>query len=177
MVQACHRPQQPLQNHPSRHLGGWATPWSAEEMLDGHHQRVDTPALSRTAHNGLLQKSLEEDLCWIVPHVPATTQSVKRLNWTQRWADRHDNKKVAILKCSFPAAEDHYWQRTWRRNFRVPLKEDPARLKTWALPFLLLYITVSVSIGKHQSGLLSHTRPLEYLDIMWLTFNIYSPFE
>ena len=32
MVRACHTPRQPLQNQSSRHLGGWATPWSAEEM-------------------------------------------------------------------------------------------------------------------------------------------------
>ena len=38
MVWTCHTPRQPLQNHPSRHLGGWATPWSAEETLDGQHQ-------------------------------------------------------------------------------------------------------------------------------------------
>ena len=39
------------------------TPWSAEEMLDSQHQRVDIPAHARTAHRGLLQKRLEEDLC------------------------------------------------------------------------------------------------------------------
>ena len=44
-------------------LGGWATPWSAEEMLDEQHQRVDIPAHARTAHKNLLQKRLEEDLC------------------------------------------------------------------------------------------------------------------
>ena len=27
----------------ARHLGGWATPWSAEEMLDGQHHRADIP--------------------------------------------------------------------------------------------------------------------------------------
>ena len=37
------------QNHPSGYLGGWATPWSAEEMLDGQHQRVDIPAHDRAA--------------------------------------------------------------------------------------------------------------------------------
>ena len=31
-------------DHPKGHLGGWATPWSAEEMLDGQSQRVDIPA-------------------------------------------------------------------------------------------------------------------------------------
>ena len=30
MVRACHTPRQPLQNHPSRRLGGLATSWSAE---------------------------------------------------------------------------------------------------------------------------------------------------
>ena len=43
---------------------------SAEEELDGQHQKADIPAYARTAHKGLLQKRLEEDLCWIVPHVP-----------------------------------------------------------------------------------------------------------
>ena len=63
MVWACHTPRQPLQNRPSGHLGRWATPWWAEEMLDEHHQRVDIPAHARTAHKGLLHKRLEEDLC------------------------------------------------------------------------------------------------------------------
>ena len=40
-------------------LGGWATPGSAEEMLDGQRQRVDIPAHVRTAHNDLLQKRSE----------------------------------------------------------------------------------------------------------------------
>ena len=84
MARACHTPRQPLQSHPSGHLGGWATPWSAEEKLDGQHQRVDISARARTAHKGLLQKGPEEDLCWIVPHVPPTTQSAKELNWTEQ---------------------------------------------------------------------------------------------
>ena len=54
MVRACHTSRQPLQHHPSRHLGGWATPWSAEEVLGGKHQRVDIPVHARTAHNGLM---------------------------------------------------------------------------------------------------------------------------
>ena len=44
---------------PSRHHELWATPWSAEEMLDRQHQRVDIHAYARTAHMGLLQKRLE----------------------------------------------------------------------------------------------------------------------
>ena len=56
MVRASHTPRQPLQHHPSGHLGGWATPWSEGEMLDGQHQRVDIPANARIAHKGLQQK-------------------------------------------------------------------------------------------------------------------------
>ena len=45
------------------------TPWSAEEMLDGQHQRMDNPARARSTHKGLLQKRPEEDLCCSVPPV------------------------------------------------------------------------------------------------------------
>ena len=62
-----------------RDSGGWAMPWSAKEMLDGQPQRVDIPAHARTAHKGLLQKRLEEDLSLIIPHVPLMNQSVKEL--------------------------------------------------------------------------------------------------
>ena len=36
--------------------------WLAEEMLVGQHQRVDIHAHAKTAHKGLLQKRLEENL-------------------------------------------------------------------------------------------------------------------
>ena len=49
--------------HISGHFGGRATPRSAEEMLDGQHQRVDITAPAGTVHVGLTQKRLEEDLC------------------------------------------------------------------------------------------------------------------
>ena len=52
-----------LQHHPSGYVGGCATPRSAEEMLDGQHRIVDIPARARTAHNGPLQKRVNEDLC------------------------------------------------------------------------------------------------------------------
>ena len=80
VVRACHTPRQPLQNHPSGHLWGWTTLWSAEETLNGQHQRVDFPVHAKTAHKGLLQKRMEEDLCGIVPHVLPPTRSVKGLN-------------------------------------------------------------------------------------------------
>ena len=46
VVHACHMLRQPLQNHPSGHLGRWVTLWSAEEMLDRQHQPF-TRAFSR----------------------------------------------------------------------------------------------------------------------------------
>ena len=49
MAGACYTP---LQNNPSKHLGRWATTWSAQEMLDGQCQRVDVHANANTAHNG-----------------------------------------------------------------------------------------------------------------------------
>ena len=58
-------------------------PWSAVEMLDRQHRRVDIPAHARTARNGPLQKRLKEDLCRIVCHVSLTTQSVKGLSQTE----------------------------------------------------------------------------------------------
>ena len=75
----CHLlvPRQPLQNRPSWHLGGWETPWSAEEMLDGQHQRVDVPAYARAAPDGLLQICLEQNFCRIIPYVSPTTKSAK----------------------------------------------------------------------------------------------------
>ena len=57
---------------------------SAEQMMDGRHQRVDIAAHARTVDNGLLQKWLEEDLCWIVPHVPPPP---RRPNWSRDWTE------------------------------------------------------------------------------------------
>ena len=80
----CHIPPQPLQDHPPGHLGERTMQWSAQEMLDEQHKRVDICAHARTAHYGLQQKRLEEDLCWIIPKVPLMTRLIKGLNWTER---------------------------------------------------------------------------------------------
>ena len=86
MGPACHTPRQPLQNHPPGHPEGWATPWSAEEMLDEKHQiqRVDIPAHARTNHKGLLaERTSRESLpnrSSGQPEVSPTTQSDKGLN-------------------------------------------------------------------------------------------------
>ena len=61
------------------------------------HQRVDIPAHARTAHKGLLQKRLEEDICWIIPHVPSTTHSVKGLNWTELTLDKTCLRRLILL--------------------------------------------------------------------------------
>ena len=45
-------------------------------------------AHARTAYRGLLQKGLEGDLCWIIPHSPPpppVTQSIKGLNCRLLW--------------------------------------------------------------------------------------------
>ena len=118
MVRACHMPQQPLQKHPSRHLGGWAMQWSAEEMLDGQHQKVDIPAYARSAHKGLLQKRLEENLFWIVPNVPPNNSVAQgpELNWNgccllcvtavmqgwNRYQNKSQHRKLTLKKKIFP---------------------------------------------------------------------------
>ena len=81
VVRARHTPWHPLWNHPLGHSGEWATPWSAEAMLDGQHQRVDVPIRARTTHNGLPQKGLEEDHRWIVPYILPTAQRSR--DWTK----------------------------------------------------------------------------------------------
>ena len=37
MVRIRHARRQPLKNHPSGHLGGWATPWLEEELTYEMH--------------------------------------------------------------------------------------------------------------------------------------------
>ena len=98
LVRACHTPRQPPQNHPSGHLRGW----SAEEMLNEQHQKVDIPAHTRTVHSGLLQETLEENLCWIVCHVPPTTQSVKGLTWTSPSSSSSSSSSFCSSSCSSP---------------------------------------------------------------------------
>ena len=66
------------------HLGGWVmgamvgrgnAGWTTSKS--GH------PADAKTAHKGHLQKRLEEDLGWIVPHVPPLTHLVKGLTLSE----------------------------------------------------------------------------------------------
>ena len=120
MVQVCHTPQQPLQNHPSRHLGGWAMPWLARGNARWQHQRVNFPAYSRSAHKGLLQKSLEEDFCWIISCVPLMTRLVKELNWTE---------------CSLSFTHLYHFQRPWL-YFKVTAMSNSFNWKFYVLIWL-----------------------------------------
>ena len=51
-------------------------PWLAEEILGGQNQGMDIPAHARTAHSGLQQTALEENLLNRLSCLP-TTQLVK----------------------------------------------------------------------------------------------------
>ena len=53
---------EPLRNQSLGHPGGWAMLWSADELLNGQRKRVDNTAHVTTAHDGLSQKRLEDDL-------------------------------------------------------------------------------------------------------------------
>ena len=78
--------RQPLQNHPSGHLGGWATSCSAEEMLDGQHQSVDTLAHDRTAHKGPCRKHwkrISGAMLLMSPGVDDPIGPGTELNWSQ----------------------------------------------------------------------------------------------
>ena len=76
----------------------------AEKLLDGHHPRVDIPDHHAiTAHKSFLQKRLEENLWWNVPHaIPSPPPSRRpnrlkdwtELNWTCYWTASRQLKYV-----------------------------------------------------------------------------------
>ena len=68
-------------------------------MLDGQYQRVDIPANARTAHKGLLQKRLEQDLCWIVPQVPHPRRPNQSKDWTElNWMTAKSHLRMTYFK-------------------------------------------------------------------------------
>ena len=127
MVPAGHTPRQPLQNPPSGHPGGWATPWSAEEMLDGRHQRVNIPAYARAAHKGLLHERLEEGLCWIVPHDPLTSRDWTQLTWPQT-----PGVESATLRKTFSIDLALLWGAS-DAEIKVPFVANPELLEVLSL--------------------------------------------
>ena len=60
-----------------------STVWAAKVWSLEHckHWGASQPWHARTAHKGLLQKRLGEDLCWIVPYVSPMIQS--STDWTE----------------------------------------------------------------------------------------------
>ena len=73
----CHEPWQPFQNHPTRPPGGWATPWSAKVMWMDNVNEL-TPCLSPSwSRWSLVENSVEEHLCSVVPRVTPMTQPVE----------------------------------------------------------------------------------------------------
>ena len=52
-------------------------------MLDGQRQSVDVFAYARAVQDGLPEKRLEEDLCWIVFHVPPMISPSRSKSWTE----------------------------------------------------------------------------------------------
>ena len=70
VVRACHAPRQPSTPFFRAH-------WRVSDAVVGRGncwmdniKEWTSLAHARTAHDGLPQERLEEDLCWIVPHVP-----------------------------------------------------------------------------------------------------------
>ena len=91
MVRACRTPRQPLQNHPSGHLGGWATSGCAEKLLDGQHQRVNIPAHAGTANKASCRKKwkwISSESSLMSPPLPRGTE----LNWTQGETSKRDHR-------------------------------------------------------------------------------------
>ena len=88
MIRACHTPRQPLQNHTSGHLGGWATPWSAEEMPDGHHRFNGHSCPRQNCSQELpAEKAGRRSLlnCLSRPPGDPLGQGTAELNWTKNW--------------------------------------------------------------------------------------------
>ena len=149
-----------LQNHPSGPLGEWATQRSTEQMLDGQHLKVEIPAHARTANNSLLQKRLEEDLCWIVPHVPLTTHSVKGLNWTKlncfsltplfavNWAGYSKNQSISAVGILISLRLQ--WQ-YFRQSFFVFFSPAGSTIEILALDFRLCSEKAGGVSGNTQS--------------------------
>ena len=62
-------------------------PWSAKEMLDGQHQRVDIPAHARTAHKAFCKKDwkrISAESFSVSPRRPNRSRELTDLNTTYR---------------------------------------------------------------------------------------------
>ena len=85
-VRACRTPRHPLQNHPSRHLGVWATPWSAGEMLDGQHQEWTSLLMSKLLTTASCRKDwqrISAESSLMSSWRPNRSKDCTELNWRQ----------------------------------------------------------------------------------------------
>ena len=73
--------QQPIQNHPSRYRGGWATLWLAEEMRNRQQQRMDIPAHARTAQRATCRKD------WKRVSAESSLMSPQWPSWSRDWTE------------------------------------------------------------------------------------------
>ena len=94
IVQACHTPWQPLQMYKWGVLWGWMTPWSAEKMLDGQHQRLEYHNHSQWPSKETGRRALLNRLsCPLDGPVGQGTE----LNWhIKKWT--HLTKQQGLLK-------------------------------------------------------------------------------
>ena len=77
-------PRRALQSHSSGHLGGWPTPWSEKEMLDGQHKEWAFLPMLELLNRASCRERLGEDLCWIICHNYLPDKPVGQgteLNW------------------------------------------------------------------------------------------------
>ena len=105
MVRECHVPRQPLQNHPSGHLGGWATPWSAEEILDGQRLNSGDPCPCQSCSQRPLAQKTRKGSLLNRPPCPPDDPNCQRTEL--RWGERNCNRHVA-----------------WTENARPSLRSD-----------------------------------------------------
>ena len=136
MAWACHILQQPLQNHPSEHPGGW----SRGEMLDGQHQwascrkdwkRIsaelslspsDDPIGQGTKLNNHTRSS-QDKFCYKSfhkCHVSNHTSSAK----TQTRQGRSFISKKKMIKCKHKKKPLSCLQKKKKKNHQHPAKES-----------------------------------------------------
>ena len=85
MIRACHTSRQPLQNHFSGHLGGWATPRSAKKCwMDNTREWTSLPmqVLLTLAYCRKHWKRISADWSVMSPRRPNRSRDWIELNWT-----------------------------------------------------------------------------------------------
>ena len=114
---------------------GWCRGWQRKWWMD--NITVDIPASARTAHKGLLQKRLEEDLYWIIPHVTPNNhinQGTELNLWVLSFAPQSltgDGSSPGTLKCpsyqpsniTYPVRQS-VWAFSPKANWRLHIPQQ-----------------------------------------------------